>query len=330
MPATKNQDLRQEIIHGLLGVSKLHLTKQELLDKVNEKLEVRDFPAIHWRTLNNDLTYLKRCGAEIHIPNRGDPYYYYMDAYYPEGTQFDEEDIDILTRGIQILKRISGFRIARDIEAMLERLKYTRFMDGSKGKGYIAFEDHTLASGTEWLDPLAEAILFKTVLKVDYRSFRHPPDLFLFHPYFLKEYRNRWYVMGRHQVRNALYTLALDRIHEIRPAPDDIYLENDIFEPESYFQNLIGVTKEECNEPAKVVLQVTGDTVPYVESKKIHHSQHILNRNPDGSIEIELYIVINYELVSTILGFGAAVKVVGPTVLKNKIFEELTLSQNQY
>lgn len=45
MPATKNQFLRQEIIHGLL--SRFRLTKTEMLERINERLGEHDIKSIH-------------------------------------------------------------------------------------------------------------------------------------------------------------------------------------------------------------------------------------------------------------------------------------------
>jgi predicted DNA-binding transcriptional regulator YafY len=330
MVVIKNQFFRQEIIDGLLGIAKLRLTKQELMNRINEKLEEKGINSISWRTLNNDLQYLREQGAEIHIPTQRDPHYYYLETFYTKGTQFDDEDIDVLHRGIQILKKIAVFRIARDIEEMLSKMKYLQYIKDKESKPFIAFEDHTAASGTEWLDELAEAIQLRMVLKVDYHSFFRSPELFLFHPYYLKEYRNRWFVLGRHRVRNEISTLALDRIHSMKPSPDDSYIENDLFNPDTYFQDMIGVTRHEGAAPEKICLIINKESARYVETKKIHHSQKLLKRYKNGSIEVELFVVINYELISTLLGFGAALKVLEPKRLVEKAKNELRSALENY
>jgi predicted DNA-binding transcriptional regulator YafY len=210
----------------------------------------------------------------------------------------------------------------------MKRMKYHRYAENTV-KGFIAFEDHTLAMGTEWLDELAEIIHWKKVLAVHYTSFSRPPELFLFHPYFLKEYRNRWFVLGRHQLQNSLFTLALDRIKKIQ-VTDDLYLDNDLFDPDTYFKDMIGVTRIDGQEPETIKLIIYKESVPHVETKKIHHSQRITRRNDDGSIEVELCLLVNYELISTILGFGAAVRVVEPGYLVRAVKEELMASAARY
>ena len=153
MPETKKAQLRQEYLHGLLSYRKL--TKTELVEKINDFLASHDLRPIHWKTLNNDLTELMSQGAEIHRPDKGDNTYYYTEQFFPSGSHFDEEDIEILKQGITLLKKITGFRIAKDIENILLRMKYLRFAGINEQTDFIAFEDQTQADGIEWLEQLA-------------------------------------------------------------------------------------------------------------------------------------------------------------------------------
>ena len=111
---------------------------------------------------------------------------------------------------------------------------------------------------------------------------------------------------------------------------DEKYRENDLFDPETYFANMIGVSLPTDAKPETIRLKVFQKSAMHVETKKIHHSQCIVSRNDDGSIEIELTVVVNYELISTILGFGAAVKVLGPEGVVGKIKREIINSLNRY
>jgi predicted DNA-binding transcriptional regulator YafY len=93
---------------------------------------------------------------------------------------------------------------------------------------------------------------------------------------------------------------------------------------------MIGVSLPTDAMPETIRLKVFKQSAMHVETKKIHYSQRIVSRNDDGSIEIELTVVVNYELISTILGFGAAVKVLGPERVVGKIKGEIINSLNRY
>jgi predicted DNA-binding transcriptional regulator YafY len=317
MPVTKNQFLRQEILIGLL--SRNSFTRSELLEKLNEKLEKSMIGAVHWKTLHNDLIGLENLGASIHRPATGDNRYYFSESYMPDGTGLTGEDIATLENALQILNGLTAFTVAREVSGILSRLKSTRHLVNLNPRHYISFEDHTQADGVLHLDDLMEAIGNRIVLSVHYQPFYKEEANIQFHPCFLKEYRNRWFVFGLDQLQNRTVSLALDRIESVKPMLDEIYRENDLFDPEAYFTNMIGVSLPTHAKPEKIRLKVFRKSAMHVETKKIHHSQRIVSRNDDGSIEIELTVVVNYELISTILGFGAAVKVLDPEGVVRKI-----------
>lgn len=328
MPVNKNQFLRQELLAGLL--SRNQLTRKELREALNEKLEERDLGPVHEKTVYNDLKELEHQGAMIHFPTPGDNRYYFEERFDPDGNQLSEEELTTLENALQLLKGLSVFNVAREVSEVLMKLRATRGVLDIKVSGFISFEDHTLADGAERLDDLIEAIRQKIALLIDYQPFYKDELRFLFYPYFLKEYRNRWFVFGRHHEQNRLRVLALDRIQRLKPLLNEPYIENDLFDPESFFKSMIGVSLPSEAKPETVRLRIFRRSAMHVETKKIHHSQQLLSRNDDGSIDVELTVVVNYELISTILGFGAAVKVLGPEGVVGKIKSIIEETLNRY
>ncbi len=328
MPVNKNQFLRQELLAGLL--SRNQLTRKELREVLNEKLAERDLGPVHEKTVYNDLKELEHQGAMIHFPTPGDNRYYFEERFDPDGNQLTEEELTTLENALQLLKGLSVFNVAREVSEVLMKLRATRGLLDMKASGFISFENHTLADGADRLDDLTEAIRQKIALLIDYQPFYKDELRFLFYPYFLKEYRNRWFVFGRHHEQNRLWVLALDRIQRLRPLLNETYVENDLFDPESFFESIIGVSLPADSKPETIILRIFRASAMHVETKKIHHSQRLLSRNDDGSIDVELTIVVNYEFISTILGFGAAVKVLGPEGVVGKIQETLKKSSENY
>lgn len=81
----------------------------------------------------------------------------------------------------------------------------------------MQFEKHTTALGTGYIDKIFDAIKGKTALRITYQSFKAlVPEQCVFHPYLLKEYRNRWFVIGRKENTASVTILALDRIREVK------------------------------------------------------------------------------------------------------------------
>jgi len=92
-------------------------------------------------------------------------------------------------------------------------------------QGIVYFEDHTEAAGTRHLDDIYQAIREKTCLIITSKPFTaEEAERFSFSPYFLKEYRNRWYVIGYHHTLKKVVSPGLDRLHRCRELSGDVYL----------------------------------------------------------------------------------------------------------
>ena len=74
--------------------------------------------------------------------------------------------------------------------------------------------------------------------------------------------------------------------------------------------------------PDNVVLFVINEHAPYIETKPLHHSQQIIERQEDG-IVIQIKVQHNFELEKEILGFSDGIKVLSPNRLRKRIKERL-------
>ena len=74
-----------------------------------------------------------------------------------------------------------------------------------------------------------------------YRSFKaRSANSFIFYPYLLKEYRNRWFVFGIRKSGRILQNLALDRIHSLEVLSREPFIKNTFFDPNTFFDDLVG------------------------------------------------------------------------------------------
>lgn len=189
---------------------------------------------------------------------------------------------------------------------------------------------HTKALGEAYLDDLFTAIKEKMTLKIQYQPFsKSEPYDWLVHPYLLKQYRNRWFLIARVGDNQRVTNLALDRIKKIANSKEP-FLENDIFDPEIYYNNLIGVTTTENDKPEDIEIKVATASVPYILTKPIHFSQETLKTYKDGSIKIGLKLIHNFELRTLLFSYGPGIEVLKPVSLREKLKEELEKTVNLY
>ena len=86
--------------------------------------------------------------------------------------------------------------------------------------------------------------------------------------------------------------LALDRIVDWKPT-DAKYLDNDLVDIDDYFDEIVGVTNNPRQLECKVVLKFEENWFRYVETKPIHGSMKVINREDHI---VELHLKTNKEL----------------------------------
>lgn len=109
------------------------------------------------------------------------------------------------------------------------------------------------------------------VLKVKYRSYNeHSQEQnIIFHPYYVRQYNNRWFVFGLREDKNRISNLALDRIIDFEKLEDVPYHRNREIDFEHYFDDIVGVTHPNGVEKEHIVLKATKNRFPHIVSKPI-------------------------------------------------------------
>ena len=107
-----------------------------------------------------------------------------------------------------------------------------RILQGKSSDLLIQIEKAPAQKGNENIQPLLEAIMERQVIELHYKSFFSDKEkVHILHPYLLKEYRNRWYVIGLHDFHKNITPFALDRIIKLKIKEATQYIHDD-FIPE--------------------------------------------------------------------------------------------------
>ena len=195
-------------------------------------------------------------------------------------------------------------------------------------KKIIEFEENEFLKGKEFISELYNAILYKKVLKIEYKSFKsNHSQIFILFPYYLKQYNSRWFLFGKDSQYEGLSNLALDRIISIEEIFEE-FVETEI-NFEEYFQDVVGVTVFQDRPLQKIILKVDNSIINYVETKAIHGSQKIMERTESFSL-VELELISNYEFESRVLSFGEKVEIISPRDLREKIKSRISYLLKKY
>lgn len=310
-------------------------TLENLIEKVSEALYEYEgmLDGVSKRTIQLDLQMMRSdklgYNAPIIVVDR--KYYTYEDKEYSiMKNSLSSQDLDKLSDIVKLLKQFKGFDYFEDIGAMVGRLEGKILQQKNQTQAFIDFEKNELLKGLEWIDPLLKAIKNKTCLDILYQSFKaKEPSKFPVHPYLLKEYRNRWFLLCKTGDRNGITIYALDRMQAIEENLLAEYIEAEV-DVIHFFDDVIGVTKTVGQEPVNIILQIDQENMPYVLTKPLHSSQKVLEKDENG-MTISIDVVVNYELEREIMGFGEHMKVLAPNFLQRRIkkrFEKSLVNYN--
>lgn len=245
-------------------------------------------------------------------------YYRYSDKNFSIKKQaINESEANQLKETLSILNRFKGMPQFDWMEELLIRIE-SAFKLKTTVNPIVSFEQNPFLKGLNFFTALFNAIYYKKVLDVRYQSFKQEKSVKMcLYPYYLKQYNDRWFLFALNENTNSISNLALDRIIEIKEN-NKKFIENETIDFEEYFDDVVGVTVKENQKPVKILLQISNELFPYIESKPIHGSQKIKGRNSLGVV-IELLLQLNYEFISLIFSYGEEITVIEPDELKTII-----------
>lgn len=314
-------------------------TLDELIDACSDALyDYNGYGDVGKRTIQNDIQemrYSQALGYYAPIEVVGRKYYTYSDRSYSiMQMPISKDDLIQLSEAVGLLKQMSSFQGFDGVSDVVNRLEDYVASIRYKVEPVIQLENNERLKGLEYITPLHDAILLKEVINITYKSFiSEESQTFCFSPYLLKEFRNRWFVFGkRHDSLNKLVlNLALDRIECIADAPQkEKYKMEKAFQPQTYFKNMIGVTRDFGSPVEHVVFEAIPAQAPYIITKPLHESQKEVERREDGCIVFSIDVIVNYELERDLLGFGERITVLSPVSLVKRLYERLTNSIENY
>ena len=150
-------------------------------------------------------------------------------------------------------------------------------------------------------------------------------------PYFVKEFKNRWYVIARDKKDQRVKTFALERI-ENDPSPASPSASFDIpitITPASFFKDSLGIFKLSDIKVEEIELSFNTLKGKFIKSQPLHSSQTILI-DSETELRIKLKLQITHDFIMELLSHGSEVKVIAPESLKNRIVEELAQTLKNY
>lgn len=193
---------------------------------------------------------------------------------------------------------------------------------------WVAAESSEQLKGVEQLPTLFAAIKEHKQIKFTHENLKHDTSYsFTVHPYMLKEYLNRWYLVATSPNNDTPFIYGVDRISQLETI-NEYFEPNPKFPYNELFNHVIGINYSNFDIET-VRLEVPDLQYKYLEKLPLHATQKLISRNEHHAI-IELRVILNFELTQSILMLGERVKVLAPISLVNEVKEKLLAALKNY
>ncbi|MBQ0030612.1 MAG: WYL domain-containing protein [Bacteroidales bacterium] len=336
MPANKNALIRYKTIDNCLRRKNRRWTLEDLVEACSDALYDMEgiSKGVSIRTVQGDIQMMRsdKLGYNAPIEVYDHKYYRYSEVDYSiTNMPMSQNDYEVMQEAVDMLRQLEGFELLSEMSDVVNRLQDKLSISRNNRKPIIHYDSVPRLKGLKLLNPLYNHIAHKQTIRVMYQSFiADKPAEFIVFPYFLKEFRNRWFLFGSRSKDMMLYNLPLDRITSIETVEDVPYCENENFDTEHFFDDVIGVSKGLYDTPCRVEFWASAEQCKYIKTKPIHRSQKLRKENPeDGSCIFEIEVVANYEMYSVFMSYGPGVKILSPDFavcyMKDKLKEAAAL-----
>ena len=148
------------------------------------------------RTVQGDIQMMRsdKLGYNAPIEVYEHKYYRYADKDYSiTDMPMSQNDYEVMQEAVDMLRQLEDFEQFSEMSDVVSRLQDKLSISKHNRKPIIHFDSVPNLKGLRLLNPLYNYIAHQQTIRVMYQPFSaRQPQEFLFCPYLLKEFRNRW------------------------------------------------------------------------------------------------------------------------------------------
>lgn len=182
----------------------------------------------------------------------------------------------------------------------------------------IIVED--IPSAREHLSIIIDSLKNQHRITFRYKSYtKSQPYKVVLEPYFLRLFKQLWYVVGKNVTDDKLKTYALDRMTGVI-CTDESYSIPDGFDGNEFYKDCFGMTTSK-GVVKNIMIRVNPTQAKYFRALPLHHSQ---SEDIHDKYSIFYYrMFITYDLIQQLLSYGANIEVLQPAELRAAMIQRL-------
>ena len=332
MPTNKNALIRYKYLDRLLSDYHHYYDIHDLTQKVNDMLYEDGFPEVTQRCIEKDLNTLEyapfSAPIERYTKNGKRCIAYSKRSFSIFTKELSDEETNLLREVLNTIGQFNGL----DNFKWLDNFKIALGLEDRRQ--IISFSNNPYLQNSNLLGTLFDYISNEVVIRLSYHTFSDETiRKIVFHPYLLKQYNDRWFLLGAADSDMKILNFALDGIDKVESLPEKKYAEcpNDLYER---FEDIIGVTLYEDRLVEHILFWVSDASKYYIATKPIHESQkqyqgeeeqrlRIKYKKYEGGSFFSIDCIKNYELIRELCSFGPSLVVLSPDTIRDDIISRL-------
>ncbi len=209
------------------------------------------------------------------------------------------------------------------INWMLDSMSISDTLQNSQSvASRIMLED--VPSARHHLPTVIDALKQNLAIRFSYKSYTRAGlnEGIVVRPYFVKIFKQLWYVIGYNVGDKMIKTYALDRMSDLTILADKPFTMPADFSPQEFFKDCFGITTN-ANEPKDIKLRVEPVQAKYLRALPLHPSQREGVVHEGGYSVFTYRMRLTYDLRQQLLSMGGNIEVLSPPELKMQLRDEL-------
>lgn len=226
-------------------------------------------------------------------------------GYYIEESEFDHA-----------ASLVNLFKLISTSDLLLENVK-----ESKEVLQLIQFDESGNGKAIEFIPELMKALKYNLEIKFDHYNFHYQKSFGItLKPQLLKEYENRWYIIGYNEYVENYRSYGIDRILNLE-ITDKKFNRSKYKDPRDLFTHTVGLSYS-VDEPQIVKIAFDKYQANYVKTLPLHHSQEIESDTDEEEI-MTYYVVPNFEFQQKVMMQMGGARVLGPEGLREGMKKEL-------
>ena len=289
--------------------------------------KMAEYHGVSIRTIKRDIEFLRdRYNAPVEYDKNRNGYYYTDPTFMIQNVLLTEGDLFTVSTIMPLMEQYKNTPLENSFKNIMEKVSEMLPNQVNVNTSFLN-EDISFISDplpkieSEVFETIFKSIKLKQTIEFEYRSVAKT------------EYSNKkidcykvicqkgnWYVLGLSHNKNEVRIYALSRMQNVNLIEETFEIPQD-FDLNNYVDLSFGIWNNK-EEPVEYELLFDSEINTYVLEREWHTNQTV-EQNADGSVLLKFKSNQKQQVLSWVLSFGKAVKVLNPPELIEKVKEEI-------